>query len=135
MALLKLFSCLYTSVIIYSIHTFISYFLLDIFFIYISNSILKVPYTLDTPCSPTHPLPSSWPRCSPVLVHTIFARPRASPPNDGQLGYLLLHMQLGTRALGYWLVHIVVPPIGLQTLSAPWVLSLAPPLGALCSIQ
>ena len=36
---------------------------------------------------------------------------------------------------GYWLVHIVVPPIGLQTPSAPWVLSLAPPLGALCSIQ
>ena len=32
---------------------------------------------------------------------------------------------------GYWLVHIVVPPIGLQTPLAPWVLSLAPPLGAL----
>jgi hypothetical protein len=39
-------------------------------------------------------------------------------------------MQLETRALGvYWLVHTVVPPIGLQTPSAPWVLSLAPPLG------
>jgi hypothetical protein len=35
---------------------------------------------------------------------------------------------------GYWVVHIVVPPIGLQTPLAPWVLSLAPPLGALCSI-
>jgi hypothetical protein len=33
------------------------------------------------------------------------------------------------------LVHIVVPPIGLQTPSAPWVLSLAPSLGTLCSIQ
>ena len=32
-------------------------FLLDIFFIYISNAIQKVPYTLPTPCSPTHPLP------------------------------------------------------------------------------
>jgi hypothetical protein len=32
-------------------------FLLDIFFIYISNAILKVPYTLPAPCSPTHPLP------------------------------------------------------------------------------
>jgi hypothetical protein len=31
--------------------------LLDIFFIYISNAIPKVPYTLSTPCSPTHPLP------------------------------------------------------------------------------
>ena len=30
---------------------------------------------------------------------------------------------------GYWLVHIVVPSMGLQTLSAPWVLSLATPLG------
>ena len=33
-------------------HFFI--FLLDIFFIYISNVILKVPYTLPAPCSPTH---------------------------------------------------------------------------------
>jgi hypothetical protein len=31
--------------------------LLDIFFIYISNAILKVPYTLSPPWSPTHPLP------------------------------------------------------------------------------
>jgi hypothetical protein len=31
-------------------------FLLDIFFIYISNAIPKVPYTLNS-CSPTHPLP------------------------------------------------------------------------------
>ena len=47
---------------------------------------------------------------------------------------LLIHMQLETRALGgggYWLIHIVVPPIGLQTPLAPWVLSLDPPLGAL----
>jgi hypothetical protein len=35
---------------------------------------------------------------------------------------------------GYWLVHIV-PPMGLQTLSAPWVLSLPLPLGTLCSVQ
>jgi hypothetical protein len=33
------------------------YFLLDIFFIYMSNAILKVPYILPLPCSPTHPLP------------------------------------------------------------------------------
>jgi hypothetical protein len=36
---------------------------------------------------------------------------------------------------GYWLVHIVVPPMKLQIPSAPWVLSLAPPLGTLCSVQ
>jgi hypothetical protein len=52
----------------------------------------------------------------------------ASLFTDGQLGHLLIHMQLETRALGgYWLVHNVVPPIGLQTPLAPWVLSLAPP--------
>jgi hypothetical protein len=43
----------------------------------------------------------------------------------------LIHMQLETRALGYWLAHIFVLPIGLQIPLAPWVLSLAPPLGAL----
>jgi hypothetical protein len=42
----------------------------------------------------------------------------------------LIHMQLETRAPGYWLVHNVVPPIGLQFPLVPWVLSLAPPLGA-----
>jgi hypothetical protein len=36
-------------------------FLLDIFFIYNSNAILKVPYTLLPPCSPTHPLPLPGP--------------------------------------------------------------------------
>jgi hypothetical protein len=36
---------------------------------------------------------------------------------------------------GYWPVHIVVPPMGLQTPSAPRVLSLAPSLGILCSVQ
>jgi hypothetical protein len=35
----------------------------------------------------------------------------------------------------YWLVHLVVPPMGLQTPSALWVLSLVPPLEILCSVQ
>jgi hypothetical protein len=30
---------------------------------------------------------------------------------------------------GYWLVHIVVPPMGMQTPSVSWVLFLAPSLG------
>ena len=33
------------------------------------------------------------------------------------------------------MVDIVVLPMGFQTLSAPSVLSLTPPLGALCSVQ
>jgi hypothetical protein len=52
----------------------------------------------------------------------------ASLSSDGRLGHLLKHMQLESRAPGYWLVHNVVAPTGLQ-------ISLAPPLGALCSIQ
>jgi hypothetical protein len=55
----------------------------------------------------------------------------ASLSSDGRLGHLLIHMQLESRAPGYWLVHNVVPPIGLQIPLAPWVLSLVPPLGAL----
>jgi hypothetical protein len=33
------------------------FFLLDMFFIYISKGIPKIPYTLSPPCSPTHPHP------------------------------------------------------------------------------
>ena len=36
---------------------------------------------------------------------------------------------------GFWLVHTDVPPMGLQTPSAPWILSLPPSLGTLCSVQ
>ena len=32
------------------------FFLLDIFFLYISNAIPKAPYTLSRPAPPTHPL-------------------------------------------------------------------------------
>ena len=37
--------------------------------------------------------------------------------------------------LGYWLVHIVVPLMGRQAFSAPWILSLASSLETLCSVQ
>ena len=55
---------------------------------------------------------------------------------DGLVGHhwkerpFLIHMQLESRAQGYWLVPNVLP-IGLQIPLAPWILSLAPPLGAL----
>jgi hypothetical protein len=49
---------------------------------------------------PNPPTSDSWPWHSPVMGHIIFARPRPSPPNDGQLGHLLICMQLETRALG-----------------------------------
>jgi hypothetical protein len=69
------------------------YFLLDIIFIYISNAISKIPYTLPRPCFPNH-TPASWPWHSPVLGHIIFIKPSTSPPSDGRLGHPLLHMQL-----------------------------------------
>jgi hypothetical protein len=50
-------------------------FLLDIFFIYISNANPKVLYTLPLLLPNPH-TPASWPWHSPVLGHIIFARPR-----------------------------------------------------------
>jgi hypothetical protein len=71
-------------------------FLLDNFFIYISNAIPKAPYPPPTlPLNP--PTPTSWPWHSPVLGQMIFSIPRASPPIDGRLGHPLLHMQLETQ--------------------------------------
>jgi hypothetical protein len=82
-----------------SFHFFFS-FLLDIFFIYISNAIVKVPYNLPTALITNPPTPNSWPRHSPVQGHIIFTRQVAYPPNDSILCHLLLHMELETRALG-----------------------------------
>ena len=56
------------------------FFLLEIFFIYISNAIPKVPDTLPPALLPNPPTPASWPWHSSVLGHMIFARPMASPP-------------------------------------------------------
>jgi hypothetical protein len=104
------------------------------------------PFTL----LPNPPTPASWTWHSPKLEHRTFTRPMASTPIDDRLGHPLLHILLepgvppcvlfdwwsSPRELwGYWLVHIVVLPIGRQTPSAPWVFSLAPFLGTLCSVQ
>jgi hypothetical protein len=132
---------------------FFSFFWLDIFFIYMSNVIPFPVFPCESPPSPTPyqltnpPTPASWPWHSPTLGHRAFTGPRVSPPIDDLQGHPLLHMQLEPRVppcvifgwwfspwelWGYWLVLVVVPPMGLQT---PWVLSLAPPLGILCSVQ
>jgi hypothetical protein len=101
----------------------------------------KIPYHL-TPSpapQPTHSHSQSW--HSPILGHRTFIGPRASLPIDDQLGHPQLYIQLephvppcvffdwwysSKELSGYWLVHIDVPSMGLQTPSAPWVLSLAP---------
>jgi hypothetical protein len=51
-------------------------FLLDILFIYISNAILKVSYTISPPCSLTHTLPLLSPGVPLYIGHIKFARPR-----------------------------------------------------------
>jgi hypothetical protein len=117
-----------------TVKSFFFYFfkniLLHIFLNYISNAISKVPHTLPPTSLPTHShffgpgIPLYW------GIYSLRVQ-WASLSSDGLLGHLLIHMQLESRALGYWLVHNVVPPIGLQILLVPWVLSLAPPLGAL----
>jgi hypothetical protein len=58
-------------------------FLLDIFFIYISNAILKVPYTLTPPCSPTHSLPLLGPGIPLDWGIYSLQDQGASLPNDG----------------------------------------------------
>jgi hypothetical protein len=122
-------------------YSLIFYYL--IFFIYISNVIpfpgfpSKNPlflYPLPLPTNP--PTPASWPWHSPTLRQRAFTGLRASPPIDDWLGHLLYicHWRHESHRVlfgwwfsywefwGYWLVHIIIPPKGLQTPSTPWVL-------------
>jgi hypothetical protein len=111
------------------------FFKLGNYFVYISNAIPKVPYQLPYPL-PHTPTPTSWPWHSPVQRQMKFVRPMGlsfywwptRPSSDTYAARI-------TSSGGYWVVHIVVPPIGLQIPLAPWVLSLAAPLGALWSIH
>jgi hypothetical protein len=53
----------------------------------------KIPYPLLPSPAPQPTHSQSWPWHSPILEHKTFTRPRASPPNDNQLGqwiYFLL---------------------------------------------
>jgi hypothetical protein len=52
-------------------------FLLDIFFIYISNALPKVPYTLPVPCSPLPTHSSFLALAFPYMGHIKFAIPRS----------------------------------------------------------
>jgi hypothetical protein len=103
-------------------------------------------------CSPTHPsTPSSPLVFSYSRGHWAFIGPRASSAIDAQQGHTLLHMWLEPWVLpcvllswwfspwelggGGWLVDIAVLLMGLETPSAPSVLSLTPWLGLACSGQ
>jgi hypothetical protein len=110
---------------------FCSFFLINIFY----YAIPKVTHTLPPTSLPTHSHFFFGPGVHLYWgIYSLHVQ-WASLSSDGRLGHLLIHVQLESRDPGYWLVHNVVPPIGLQIPLAPWVLSLAPPLGALWSIQ
>jgi hypothetical protein len=68
----------------------------------------KVPHTLppQLPCPPTH---TSWPWHSPCIeaYKVCKTNPRTRPSSD-------TYAARDTSSGGYWLVHIAVPPIGLQ---------------------
>jgi hypothetical protein len=72
-----------------------------------------------------------------MLGHITFTGPMSSLPIDNRLGHPLLHIELEPQVppcvffdwwfnfrelWGYWLVHIDIPPMGLQTPSAPYIL-------------
>jgi hypothetical protein len=111
----------------------------------------KIPYPLSPPPPPQPTHSHSWSWHSPILGHRAFTGSRASPPIDDQLGHpcyicskrhkslppcILFDWWFSSKELwGYQLVHIDVSPMGLQTPSVPWVLSLAPSLGTLCFVQ
>jgi hypothetical protein len=109
-------------------------------------SLQKPPIQFSLPlllfgCFPTpyHPFLPPHPGHSPTLEHQAFLGPRASLLIDVQQGHPLLHMWLEPwvppcvlfnwwfspwELWKVWLVDVVVLPMGLQTLSAPLVLSL-----------
>ena len=103
----------------------------------------KTPYPILPPLLTNPTTPASLSSHSSTLGHQAFSGPRASPPIDKHQSHSLLNMQLKPRvppcicqlvvqslgALEYWLVHTLVPPMGLRAPSVPSVLSLAPPLG------
>jgi len=110
---------------------------------------LEIPYPILYPPTSmrvllTHSLtPANLCLHSPMLGHGAFTAPRASPPLDAWQGHPLQHMLLKQwvspciffgwwfglwELCGVWLVDIVVCSMGLQTPSAPSVLSLTPPL-------
>jgi hypothetical protein len=132
-------------------------FLLIILFIYISSVIpftsfpSTAPYPIPSPCFYEAAPPSTHslsPHCPSIPLHRAINPSQdqgASPPIDAWKGLPPLHMQLEPcvppcvrfgwwfnpwELRGVWLVDIVVLPMGLQTSSAPTVLSLTSPLVA-----
>ena len=84
---------------------------------------------------PTHPFPFFWPWRYPVLGNIQFACPMGLSLQWWPTKPSFDTYAARVKSSGVLVSSNVVPPIGLQIPLAPWVLSLAPPLGALWSIQ
>jgi hypothetical protein len=127
---------------IYVTVTLTFFLVCKVFFPFFIRYLAHLHFQCYTKSPPYPPTPTTLPTHSPFLALAFpctgaYKVCKSNGPlfADGRLGHLLIHMQLETRAPGYWLVHIVVPPIVLQFPLVPWVLSLVPPSGALWSIQ
>ena len=80
-------------------------FLLDIFFIYISNVIPKVPYSLTHLAS--QPIHSHFlALVVPCAQAHDLCKTKGPSSIDGRLGHPLLHMQLETQFWGVYLVFV-----------------------------
>ena len=146
----------------FTVYIILFYFLLDIFFIYISNVIpfpgLPSENPFSPPPSPAYmriPLCPPTHSCLPALAFPTlgpwaFTGPRASPPIDASQVHPLLHVKLEPWVppcvlFSWWLspwelwrvllVDIVVLPMWLQTPPTPSVIPLTPPSRSPCSVQ
>jgi hypothetical protein len=136
--IILIFLCLIS---IMSLFIFFLHFYQIFYFSYIWNVICLSGFSTENPFPNLLPLltnPPTPPFCpghSPTLRHRALTGWRASPPIDDWLGHPLVHMNLEPwippcvlfgwwfspwELWEYWLVHIVVHPVGVQTFSAPW---------------
>ena len=122
---------IYSCFFVFFIFSLFTFQMLSPFFIFLPKKThYLTPHPLLT--NPTIHAFLSW--HYPTLGHQAFTGPRVSPLIDVPQGHPLLHMQLEPwippcvlfgwwfspwELWGYWLVHIVVPPMELQTPSPP----------------
>jgi hypothetical protein len=72
---------------------------------------LSQKYPIPYPPLPYPPIPIFFGPGAPLYWGVYSLRVQwAALSSDGRLGHLLIHMQLESRAPGYWLIHNVVPP-------------------------
>jgi hypothetical protein len=140
----------------YVIQDFLSFFIRYLLYLHLKCCLLSwfplhkppIPFPF-TPCSSTHPhllpgpgIPPHWVTepsqdqgLLPLMTDKAILCYICSWSHESHHVYSLIGDLVPGSSGGYWLVYIVVPPIGLLTPSAPWVLSPTPPLGTLCSVQ